>query len=322
MTKRKIIIDTDPGHDDAMAIILAGQHLDILGITTVAGNQTLEKVTTNALRIVEVMGMTHIPVMSGMDRPLIKEPRHAGHVHGESGMDGPSLSAPTTAVQPKHAVDFLIDTCMSQSDVTLVPIGPLTNIAAALRREPRIASRIVELSLMGGSATIGNSTPAAEFNIWFDPEAADIVFRSGVPIKMLGLNLTHQVIAGEAAHAKIRAIPTRAAQFIADLLTFYADKRRIKAGAGSGALHDPCAIACLIDPTLVEFYDMHVAVELRGAHTYGMTVCDMRHLRGAGYGFPQAAYDLRGEKPNVQVGMKIDAARFFKLFYDTLAMYT
>jgi pyrimidine-specific ribonucleoside hydrolase len=198
----------------------------------------------------------------------------------------------------------------------------LTNIATALRREPRIASRIVEISLMGGSATIGNSTPAAEFNNWFDPEAAHIVFTSGIPIKMCGLNLTHQVIAGEAEAARIRAIPTRVAQFVADLLSFYADKQRLRTGAGSGALHDPCAVACLIDSSLVEFYDMHVAVELRGQYTYGMTVCDARHLRGVAYGLPQQVLNPRGEKPNAQVGMKIDAERFFKLLSDTLAMYT
>ncbi len=321
MSKRKVIIDCDPGHDDAMAIVLAAKHLDILGITTVAGNQSIEKVTANALKTLEVMGMRQIPVAQGIGHPLVKDPLYAPDVHGETGLDGPVMPAAVAAVHPKHAVDFIIDTVMSTDDVTVIPTAPLTNVATALRREPRIASRIREFSIMGGSMTHGNRTPAAEFNIYVDPEAAHVVFTSGVPIKMAGLNLTLQATADEATIARCRQIGNRVAVFVADLLDFYADKRKRTSGLATGAMHDPCAVAAVIDPTLIEFYDMHVAIELRGGLTYGMTLCDFRHLRGGAFGFPTAVNKPRGEAPNAQVGVKIDAARFFNLFYDTLAMY-
>ncbi|MBI5878558.1 MAG: nucleoside hydrolase [Chloroflexi bacterium] len=321
MVKHKVIIDCDPGHDDAIGIVLGAPHLDILGITCVGGNQTLEKVTVNALKIVEVIGRTDIPVVPGIGRPLVKAASHAPDVHGLTGMDGPVLPAPVTKAKAGHAVDFIIDTVMANDGVTLIPTGPLTNIAVALRKEPRIASRLQEISIMGGSATHGNRSVAAEFNIWYDPEAAHIVFGSGVPIKMHGLNLTLQVVATEDVIAKCRAIGNRPAIFVAELLDFFADAQKRKLGTHSGALHDPVAVAGVIDPTLFEYYDMHVGIELRGERTYGMTVSDMRHLRGSAFGFPQSATPLRGEPPNAQVGMKADAPRFFKLLYETLATY-
>ena len=321
MTRRKVIIDCDPGHDDAIGIVLGAPHLDILGITVVGGNQSLDRVTTNALKIVEVIGKPQIPVAVGIGVPLVKAATHAPHIHGESGMDGPALPEPATKPHPQHAVDFLIDTIMSTDDVTLVPTGPLTNVAVALRREPRIATRLREISLMGGSTAHGNMSVAAEFNIWYDPEAAHIVFTSGVPIKMAGLNLTLQVIADDTVIAQCRAIGTKPALFVADLLDYFADAQKRKRGTHTGALHDPVAVAAVIDPTLFEYHDMHVGIELRGSQTYGMTVCDMRHLRGSAYGFPQSATPLRGEPPNAQVGMKADAPRFFKLLYETLATY-
>jgi len=321
MSKPKVIIDTDPGHDDAMAIVLAAQHLDILGITPVSGNQSIDKVTNNALKIVELLKRTDIPVARGAERPLVKEPSYAPYAHGESGMDGPNLPAPVTPLHPKHAVDFIIDTVMSTDDVTLIPVGPLTNVALALRREPRIAKRIKEFSIMGGSATHGNSTPAAEFNIWVDPEAAHAVFTSGVPIKMIGLNLTLQVTADDAMIARCKQINNPVARFVVDLLGFYADKRKRVSGGSTGALHDPLAVAAVIDPSLIEFHDLHVAVDTRPGLTNGMTVVDYRHLRGAAFGFPQEAFNRRGEAPNAQVAFRADGPRFFKLFYDTLEMY-
>ncbi len=321
MTNRKVILDCDPGHDDALAILLAAKHLDVLGITTVGGNQTLEKVTANALKVVEFAELTHIPVARGIGHPLVKAPLHVPEIHGETGMDGPTLPDPTTPLHPKHAVDFIIDTLMSQDGVTLIPTAPLTNIATALRREPRIASRIVEISLMGGSLTFGNSTPAAEFNIYVDPEAAHVVFTSGIPIKMCGLNLTRQASAGEEEVECIRRLGNRVSRVVAEMLDFYRGTLKRIFGLSGGSLHDPCAVAALIDPTLIEFRSMHVAVELRGQYTYGMTVCDYRHIRGSGADIPLSEGVHRGEPPNAEVGMRLDKERFFQLLYDTLAMY-
>lgn len=316
---RKVIIDCDPGHDDALAILLAGKHLDVLGITTVAGNQTLDKVTANALKILEFAGLTHIPVARGMDRPLVKPPMHAPEVHGLTGLDGPNLPNPTTPLHPRHAVDFIIETVMSTDDVTLVPVGPLTNIAAALRREPRIAQRVPEISLMGGSLLSGNSTAMAEFNIYVDPEAAQMVFASGIPIKMCGLNLTRQANATTVEIERIRGLGNVTGKYVAEMLDFYCGTLKEVFGIIGGSLHDPCAVAALIDPTLIEFDPMQVSVELKGEHTYGMTVCDYRHLRIVN-GELKPLGKRRGT-PNAQVAMRIDTPRFFELLISTLAQY-
>lgn len=317
---RKIIIDCDPGHDDALAILLAGKHLDVLGITTVGGNQSLEKVTTNALKVVEFAGLTHIPVAKGIGHPLVKQPLYAPEVHGETGMDGPDLPEPTTALADRHAVDFIIDTVMAVDGVTLVPVGPLTNVATALRREPKIASRIAEISLMGGGLTSGNSTATAEFNIYVDPEAAHIVFTSGIPLKMCGLNLTRQANATDVEIERIRGLGNRVGQTVAEMLTFYKNTLSEVFGLTGGSLHDPCAVAALIDPTLIDFEPMHVAVELKGEHTYGMTVCDHRHLRSVGSAF-ETVGKRKGNSPNAEVALRIDVARFFDLLIDTLGQY-
>ncbi|MGQ0572358.1 MAG: nucleoside hydrolase [Armatimonadota bacterium] len=318
---RRMILDCDPGHDDAFAILLAARHLHVLGITTVSGNQSLDKVTANALKVVEFAALTRIPVARGSDRPLISQPQHAPEIHGETGLDGPQLPAPTTPLHPKHAVDFIIDTVMSTDGVTLVPTGPLTNVATALRREPRLASRLVEISLMGGSLTFGNTTPAAEFNIWCDPEAAHIVFTSGVPIKMCGLNLTRQAEAGEAETERIRRLGNRTGRIVAELLDFFRGTLRRMFGLSGGSLHDPCAVAWLIDPSLIQSRPMHVAIELNGQLTRGMTVCDYRHLRGAVSEEMPGQSVHRGAPPNAEVGLHIDKQRFFDLLTDTLATY-
>ncbi|MCB9149944.1 MAG: nucleoside hydrolase [Caldilineaceae bacterium] len=317
---RKVIIDCDPGHDDALAILLAAKHLDVLGITTVAGNQHIDKVTANALKIVEFAELTHIPVAKGCGLPLVKPPMFAPEIHGETGMDGPELPTPTTPLDPRHSVDFLIDTVMAHDEVTLIPTGPLTNVASALRREPRIAERIPLISLMGGGLTSGNSTATAEFNIYVDPEAAHVVFSSGIPIKMCGLNLTRQANATEVEIARCRALGNRTGQIVADLLVFFAGTVKEVFGVSGGSLHDPCAVAALIDPTLIEFEPMHVAVELKGEHTYGMTVCDHRHLRGIGDEIKSIG-KRKGEAPNAEVGLRIDAERFFDLLIGTIGMY-
>ena len=318
--KRKVIIDCDPGHDDALAIFLAAKHLDVVGITTVGGNQDINKVTTNALKLVEVGQMTEIPVARGMAYPLVKPPHYAPEVHGETGMDGPDLPDPTTPLHPSHAVQFIIDTVMSTDDVTLIPMGPLSNVAAALRQEPRIAARIPEISLMGGGMTSGNATATAEFNIWVDPEAAHVVFTSGIPIKMCGLNLTRQANATDVEIDRIRAIGNRVGDAAAAMLDFYKGTLQEHFGLSGASLHDPCAVACLIDPDIIEFEPMHVAVELKGEHTYGMTVCDHRHLRGMGEKVVRQG-KRKGEEPNAEVALHIDKDRFFDLLIDTLAQY-
>lgn len=315
---RKVILDCDPGHDDAMAILLAAKRLDVLGITTVAGNQSLDKVTMNALKVVELAGLTHIPVARGAAYPLVRPPRYAPEVHGETGLDGPALPPPTARTLDAHAVDFIIDTVMRTDGVTLVPTGPLTNIALALRKEPRVAARIPEICLMGGALTHGNVTAAAEFNIYFDPEAAHAVFTSGIPITMVGLNVTEQVIATPQRRQQLRALGTRVARIAAEMLDFYSGALERAYGLAGGAMHDPLAVAALIDPAVLQFERMHVAIELTGANTLGRTVCDDRFLRA---GARRDAAVRPGDPPNAEVAVAVDGERFFHLFFTVLGEY-
>lgn len=320
---KKVIVDCDPGHDDAFAIMLALKHLDVLGITTVGGNQVLEKVTINALKILEVMDRLDVPVYIGHPGPMVVNLVTAPMFHGESGMDGPVLPPPNLKAQTQHGVDFIVDTIMSTEEVTLVATGPLTNIAAAINREPRIVKRVNEISIMGGSVTFGNWTPAAEFNIFVDPEAAHKVFESGMHVKMCGINLTRQAILSTKELTDFEAIGSRVSKFCADLLRFFLASSSEVAGGGV-SVHDPCAVAWLIDPTLFKAAEVHVSVELRGDSTRGMTVCDLRHLRG-----PDPAVDLlrmplaafRGKAPNCEAALELDVQRFLKLIRETIVMY-
>jgi pyrimidine-specific ribonucleoside hydrolase len=316
----QFILDCDPGHDDAVAILLAVQHLDVLGITTVSGNQSLDKVTRNALKVLELGGVTHVPVVPGFDQPLV-EPVHHARSHGESGLDGAYLPDPSLRTHPGHAVDFIIDSVLAGGDVAIIAVGPLTNIAAALRREPRLRQRLSLISLMGGSLTFGNSTAAAEFNIWCDPEAAHIVFTSGVPIKMVGLNLTHQAIATPAELERMRALNNRTGTTLAQLLEFHCEQYRRGLGTAGAPLHDPCAVAWLIDPTLIEGRRLHVAVELHGEYTRGMTVCDYRHLLDMHLDIVGVEGIRKGSPVNAEVGLRLDTVRFFDLLMDTLGAY-
>ena len=232
---KKVILDCDPGHDDAFAMMLAVQNLDVLGITTIGGNCTLENVTKNALKVLEVLGRTDIPVFAGHSCPTTVPLVTAPQFHGETGLDGPVLPEPTAKAQDQHAVDFIVETVMNTDDVTLIATGPLTNIAAAINREPKIVERVKELSIMGGSVTYGNWTPAAEFNIYVDPEAAYRVFNSGMHIKMSGINLTRQCCLTAEHVAKFREIGTKAAHFAADLTEFFIDTT-IKSASLSGPI--------------------------------------------------------------------------------------
>lgn len=273
-----IIIDCDPGHDDALAIMLAAGDpaVDLLAITTVAGNQTLDKTTLNARRVCTVAGITDVPIAAGCGRPLAQALSVADDVHGASGLDGPMFPEPTVDIVPEHAVDLIHRILtMHPEPVTLVPTAPLTNIALLLTRFPQDASRIREIVLMGGSTERGNRTPAAEFNILTDPEAADIVFRSRVPVTMCGLNVTHQALATPEVVARFEGLGTPLGHMCAELLTFFASTYRTLWGFPHPPLHDPVAVARVIDPGLVHCVDANVVVELHGRYTRGATVVDL-----------------------------------------------
>jgi inosine-uridine nucleoside N-ribohydrolase len=272
-----IVLDCDPGHDDAIAIVVAACHAELLGITTVAGNAPLDRTTRNAIIMRDLLGID-VPVHTGASRPLIAEPKHAEYVHGESGMDGADLPEPSGPPDSADAVGFIIDTCREREGVWLVPIGPLTNIALALQAAPDLADRIAGISLMGGG-TFGNRTSVAEFNIWADPEAAAQVFSYGGPLLMCGLDLTHQFQATPERIERIRAIPGRLAAVLTDLFVFFSSTYVARHDNLQGApVHDPCAVMALTHPHLFQQMRTHVTVETQGEHTRGMTVIDQRHL--------------------------------------------
>jgi purine nucleosidase len=304
---KPIILDCDPGHDDAMAILLARgcPDVDLLAITTVAGNQTLDKTTLNARRVCTAARIDDVPVYAGCDRPLLRPQIIAPGVHGESGLDGPSFGEPTVPVADEHAVDFLVRTLMaSDGEITLVPVGPLTNIAMALRREPRIAGQVQGVVLMGGAYTRGNRTPAAEFNILADPEAAAVVFAAGWPLTMVGLELTHQARATRQVMDEIAAIDTPLSATVVEMMKFFGETYRATFGYDAPPVHDPCAVARVARPELLTVQDAFVAVETRGEWTAGMTVTDFRLQLG--------------HPANAEVATLLDADGFWALMLDAL----
>src|SRR5437588_3529688 len=308
--KHKIILDCDPGHDDAIAILLAAHHpeIDLLAITTVAGNQSLEKTTHNALKVCALANIRDVPVARGMDRPLVRPARFAPEIHGESGMDGPDIPEPDIDPVPQHAVDLIVEKLLnSDGDITLVPTGPLTNIAAAMRHEPAILPKIKAISLMGGAIGVGNRMPAAEFNIWADPEAAAIVFDCGRPITMSPLEVTHQALATDEILDHLRAANRPVATFVADLLIFFGDSYRNVFGFPAPPVHDPCAVAAVIDPDIFCAHSIRVEIETRGEWTTGRTVCDV--------------YGVSGKQPNARVGYALDVPRFWEMLISTILTY-
>ncbi len=315
------ILDGDPGHDDMVTIFLAAKHVDVVGITTTHGNQSLEKTTLNARKCVELGGLTDIPIAKGMPRPLVNAPRYAPEIHGLSGLDGVELPPPSVKLHPLHAVDFIIEQSHKYDDLVLVPTGPLTNVASALIKDPSLTERIKVISLMGGSMTYGGSTPAAEFNIYVDPEAADVVFRSGVPLKMFGLNVTRQASATVERLDRIRAIGTTFAHTVADLLEFYRRSLHNVYGLEGASIHDPLAIAVFVAPELFTLRPMNVQIELNGKLTRGMTVCDYRHIHGSGADIKGVSGIIRGEPANCEVAVAMDVDGFFDLLNKTIAMY-
>jgi inosine-uridine nucleoside N-ribohydrolase len=272
-----VILDCDPGHDDAVALIVAARHTRLLGITTVAGNAPLESTTRNAIVLRDLLGID-APVHAGASRPLLAPARHAGYVHGESGLDGADLPEPSGPPESRDAVQFIIDTVRATAGVWLIPTGPLTNIALALRTAPDISARLAGISFMGGGL-YGNSTPTGEFNIWADPEAAAMVLAYGGPLVMSGLDLTHQFQAIPRRIDQVRQIPGRLAAVLVDLLEFFSDSYRKRHDDFGGApVHDPCAVMALTHPDLFDRSFAHVAVETAGELTRGMTVIDQRRL--------------------------------------------
>lgn len=304
-----LIIDCDPGQDDAIALLLAfaaPEALDVLGVTAVAGNVPLSLTARNARAICELAGRADVPVHAGCARPLVGAPASAEHVHGASGLDGADLPEPRLPLAPGHAVDFLIETLgKAGQPVTLAVTGPQTNVATALRRAPEIAQNIERIVMMGGAVGPGNITPFAEFNIFADPYAADIVFRSGIPIVMFGLDVTHRVIATDERIAEIRALASPVARAVAGMLGFYG-KRKKAAGLAGPPLHDPCTIAWLIEPGLFEGRPMRVRVETERDPRIGRTVCTPSTL----------------EEANALVMLEADADRFFALLTERLARYS
>jgi len=292
----RLILDCDPGVDDAMAIIAASRWADLVGITTVAGNVALEHTTANACRLRSLLGLD-VEVHAGADGPLVGRQEFARHVHGETGLGDVVLPEPDRGPDSAHAVEYLVEATRSEEGIHLVPIGPLTNVALALRADPGLADRVASITLMGGSALgVGNVSAAAEFNVFADPEAADEVFRCGARVTMLGLNLTHQVRMGAAHAAECRTIGTPVADAMAGLLEFYTVFHLAAEEVADGPVHDPCAVLAVTHPELFTFEGRPVHVELTGTHTRGMTLVDERGPRTLEAGNCRVAYGVDADK--------------------------
>jgi inosine-uridine nucleoside N-ribohydrolase len=309
MPKPKIILDCDPGHDDAFAILFAAQYTNLLGITTVSGNVSLELTTHNALLIAQLLNL-EVPVHAGAAGPLVGVAYHAPDIHGKTGLGGPKLPKLKRKVVSNDAVKFIIDTVRTHDDVWLVPTGPLTNIALAFRQAPDIVKRIKGISLMGGSNSFGNRTSAAEFNIYADPEAADVVFTSGAEIYMSGLNLTHQFKLGMSEVAALRKSKSDVATFYAEMLEFFLGTYSKRFGVLEAPMHDVCAVLAITHPGVIHFEPRHVDIELRGEHTRGMTLVDERDFRNVSL------------THNAQVGISINRKKGIKLLLEAVASYS
>ena len=306
---RKIILDCDPGHDDAVAILLAAGNPDIelLGLTTIGGNHTIDKVTHNARQVLTIAGALDVPVYRGASRPLINDVVTAEDIHGDSGMEihGYDLPEPAVGVEDEHAVRWIVDTLMREEPgtVTLVPTGPLTNIALAVRMEPRIVSRVREVVLMGGAYGTGNITASAEFNTYVDPEAAAIVFGEDWPVVMVGLDLTHQALATPEVESRFAGLGTSAGDFVVALIDAFRRNYKDAQDFDNPPVHDPCAVAYVIDPSLVETVPAPLSVELAGTLTRGRTVAD----------FPASNAPC-----NTSVATRLDVDRFWGLVVDAV----
>jgi inosine-uridine nucleoside N-ribohydrolase len=302
VTATPILLDCDPGHDDAIALLLAlaSPEVELLGVTTVAGNQTLEKTTANAIRVLEFAGRTDVPVAAGADRPLVREQFVAAYVHGETGLDGPDLPPPQSTPVNRHAVDFLADKIREVGGaVTLVPVGPLTNIALMLALHPD--ARPERIVLMGGAIAEGNITPAAEFNIWADPEAAARVFASGIDVTMVGLDVTHKAL---FTTAHIERLAGRVGEMVTELLRFYDTFHRDVYGFDGSPIHDAMAVAHLLRPGLVQTLERNVEIDVESELCRGRTVVDL--------------WRRTDREPNAHVGVDVDAEGFLELLIERI----
>ena len=311
MSTRKIIIDTDPGQDDAIAILLAlaSAELEVLGITCVSGNVPLSLTTRNALLICELAGRVDMSVFAGCDRPMVRPLVTAEAVHGNTGLDGPEWDEPTMSLSAVHAVDWMIETLMGSNDgeITVCPVGPLTNIGMALVREPRIAPKIAEIVTMGGAYFVGgNVTPGAEFNVYVDPHAAEVVYSSGIPIVTRSLDVTHRALMSPEWVQSIADIGTTVGQKASQMLSFYDRRDAGRHGERGGPVHDPATIAYLLSPSLYSGKDAHVAIETASELTMGMTVVDY--------------WGRHAGEPNAHWITEVDSDGFFELIGSRLAL--
>lgn len=311
MEKRKIILDCDPGHDDAIAIMLAAKSplIDLLGITVVAGNQTLDKTVTNTLNVCQHLGID-VPIYKGCGQPMIRDKQIiAPEIHGESGLDGPLFAPLTRRVEPKHAVLYLAETLLqSDGDITVVTTGPMTNLAMAIRLYPEILPKIKEIVLMGGTYQLGNMTPAAEFNIFADADAAHVAFTCGRKITMVGLDVSRKALCLPSVMERMSKIGTSASKLFIEIMTFFNTTQKQVFGWDGGPLHDPITIAFLIDPTVLTVKEMFTQIDIRGEQSYGRTNCDFFHNSG--------------QKPNSFVATDINVAKFWDIIEAGLRAYS
>ena len=311
MIKTHLIIDGDPGIDDALALLYALKRDDVVlrGITTVGGNIGLDKTTMNALRILEITDNPHVPVARGIGKPLLRENQSEGEVHGRDGLGNTDLPEPKICEIREHAVDFIIDTIMENpKQITLVPIGPLTNVAVAVIKEPRLKDYVKEVVIMGGAVTtFGNITPRSEFNIYTDPEAAKIVFESGLPITLVGLDVTMKTLLKHDHLKEIMKVSSPVTEFVGKIITHYMRFYEEVVGVDGCGMHDPLAVAVAIDRSLVKTRRLFVTVETRGESSTGETVADLRGSKEGGV-----------KPPNMDVCVEVDSQRFLREFVETL----
>ena len=306
--KRNIILDCDPGHDDAVAILLAGSSdkINLLGISVVAGNQTIEKTARNALNVATYLGID-VPIAIGCEFPMVRERVICAAIHGESGLDGFDFPKYNKQFDKRHGVQLIIDTVMNNDKVTVVATGPLTNVAMALKMEPRLKERIDEIILMGGSVDNGNTSPAAEFNIMCDPEAAHVVFSSGIKVKMIGLNVTRKVIVTEEVIKRMEKINNSASDMFTKLMRVFNENQRKTFGVVAGPLHDPATVASLIDESLIKYQHMNVVIDISHGPSYGRTNCDI--------------FDYLKAPHNAYVAMDIDVNKYWDIVEQGIRNY-
>lgn len=301
----RIVLDCDPGHDDAFAILLAAasKEIELLGVTTVVGNSYLENTSKNARKVLDLFDID-VPVFAGAAKPLMRNIVVAPNIHGQSGLDGADIPPAKRKIEKTHAVDFIAEMVQKYDDVILVPTGPLTNIAIFLLKYPELAHRVRQIVLMGGGIAFGNVTPVAEFNIFADPEAAKMVFRSGIPIVMAPLDLTHQVVATENEANRLRSFGPKF-EILADLLMFFKSTYKRVFNIDGAILHDPCTVMYLIHPEIFEVNEYFVDVETKGELTYGQTVVDV--------------WKTTGNRPNTKILLRVDREKFFEILFEKLA---